>query len=83
MRARGARDIHRIAVKMPATGKPRPIKPAAELGPVMAKPYRVAAKTRPALTGPARGRCADQACQPLDQNAVPAQHQNVSRGVSS
>jgi hypothetical protein len=35
---RGARDIHHIAVKMPATGKPRPIKPAAVLGPVKTKP---------------------------------------------
>ena len=27
------------------------------LGPIKAKPLRVAAKTRPALTGPARGGC--------------------------
>ena len=35
--------------------RPRAIKGAAVLGPVKAKPWRVAAKTRPALTAPARG----------------------------
>ena len=49
--------VCRIAVQMPAAAGPRPIKPAAVLAPVKAKPKRVAAKTRPALTGPARDGC--------------------------
>jgi hypothetical protein len=37
--------------------KPDQLKRAAVLMPVKTKPWRVAAKTRPALTGPARGDC--------------------------
>jgi hypothetical protein len=36
---------------------PRAIKGAGVLGPVKAKPWRVAAKARPALTAPARTGC--------------------------
>ena len=41
-----------------AASSPEPIERAAVLGPIKAKALRVAAKTRPALTGPARGGCA-------------------------
>jgi hypothetical protein len=56
--ARGA-DRNRLDRRRPdaSSRQPRPIQPAAVLGPVKAKPQRVAAKTRPALTGPARGGC--------------------------
>src|SRR6266436_8549669 len=37
--------------------QPQPIKRAAVLGPVKAEPFGWAAKTRPALTGPARDGC--------------------------
>ena len=37
--------------------QPDPLERAAVLGPVKAKALRVAAKTRPALTGPARDGC--------------------------
>jgi hypothetical protein len=37
--------------------QPRSNQHATVLGPIKAKPLRVAAKARPALTGPARGGC--------------------------
>jgi hypothetical protein len=40
-----------------SASSPDPVEDATVLGPIKAKPLRVAAKTRPALTGPARGGC--------------------------
>jgi hypothetical protein len=40
-----------------SASSPDPVEDATVLGPIKAKPCGVAAKTRPALTGPARGGC--------------------------
>ena len=52
------RHINPQPAQFSAASSPGPIERAAVLGPVKARPLRVAAKTRPALTGPARDGCA-------------------------
>src|ERR1700676_819100 len=42
---------------MASASSPDPIKDATVLGPIKAKPFGWPRKTRPALTGPARGGC--------------------------
>jgi hypothetical protein len=49
--------VRTMPVRIPTASKPQPIERAVVLGPVKAKALRVAAKTRPALTGPARVGC--------------------------
>ena len=46
-----------VPAQIPAAPNPDPVKHAAVLGPVKAKPYGWPRKTRPALTAPARGGC--------------------------
>jgi hypothetical protein len=67
MNTAGTDELHRPGARMttsppsrwqiPAASSPDPIERAAVLGPVKAKALRVAAKTRPALTDPARDGC--------------------------
>src|ERR1700704_6496714 len=46
-----------VPAQIPAACSPAPIEHATVLGPIKAKPFGWPRKTRPALTGPARGGC--------------------------